>query len=74
MAEDISLVSLAAWLHRQSEQAMAAAEFDAEEYGMRSTLETSARLAQASRVVKAAADYERQNQGFAQRPFAANQD
>jgi hypothetical protein len=72
MAEDISLVSLAAWLHRQSEQAMAAAEFDAEEYGMRATMET-ARLAQASRVVKAAADYERQNQGNAQRPFAANQ-
>jgi hypothetical protein len=41
MAEDINLVSLAAWLHRQSEQAMAAAEFDAEEYGMRATMETA---------------------------------
>jgi hypothetical protein len=73
MAEDISLLSLAAWLNRQSEQAIAAAEFDAEEYGMRATMETAARLAQASRVIKAAADYERQNRGSTQRPFAANQ-
>lgn len=72
MTEDISLVSLAAWLHRQSEQAMAAG-CDAEEHGLRAAMETAARLAQASRIVKAAADWERQDQGSTQRPFAANQ-
>jgi hypothetical protein len=59
MAEDITLISLAAWLQRQSEQARAAAESDAEEYGARATLETAARLAQASRVVKEVADQAR---------------
>jgi len=53
VAED--LIGLAAWLQRQSEQARACAEMDAEEYGMRVTLETAVRLAQASRVVEEAA-------------------
>jgi len=56
VAQDINLVALAAWLHHQSEQAEAAADSDADEYGARATLETAARLAQASRVVKEAAN------------------
>src|SRR5262249_24505148 len=57
MTEDIRLISLAAWLHRQAEQFRACA--DSEEYGARATLETAARLAQASRIVREAADRER---------------
>ena len=49
MAQDINLIALAAWLHLQSEQAEAAANSDGDEYGARATLETAARLAQASR-------------------------
>ena len=59
MIEDINLISLAAWLHRQAEQVRACAEMDSEEYGARATLETAARLAQASRIVREAADRER---------------
>jgi hypothetical protein len=51
-------MALAAWLEHQSEQAEAAANSDGDEYGARATLETAARLAQASRVVKKAADRE----------------
>ena len=51
-------MALAAWLRHQSEQAKAAANSDGDEYGARATLETAARLAQASRVVKEAADRE----------------
>ena len=51
-------MALAAWLQHQSEQAKAAANSDGDEYGARATLETAARLAQASRVVKEAADRE----------------
>jgi hypothetical protein len=58
VAQDINLTALAAWLHKQSEQAEAAADSDADEYGARATLETAARLAQASRIVKEAADQE----------------
>jgi hypothetical protein len=57
MIEDISLISLAAWSHRQAEQG--SAEMDSEEFGARATLETAARLAQASRIVREAADRER---------------
>jgi hypothetical protein len=56
LAKDISLIALAGWLQHQSEQAKAAADSDGDEYGARATLETAARLAQASRVVKEAAD------------------
>jgi hypothetical protein len=67
VAEDagsISLISLAAWLHRASIQAEAAAD----EIG-------AVRLAHASAVVKEAADRERQEQSVpAARPIAANQD
>jgi hypothetical protein len=58
VGQDINLIALAAWLHHQSEQAEAAADSDADEYGARATLETAARLARASRVVKEAADQE----------------
>jgi hypothetical protein len=58
VAQDIDLIALAAWLHHQSEQAQAAADSDADEYGARATLQTAARLAQASRVVKEVADRE----------------
>jgi hypothetical protein len=51
-------MALTAWLQRQSDQAKAAAKFDGDEYGARATLVTAARLAQASRVVKEAADRE----------------
>lgn len=51
-------MALAAWLRHQSEQVKAAANSDGDEYGTRVTLETAARLAQASRVVKEAADRE----------------
>jgi hypothetical protein len=61
MTEEISLISLAAWLHRHAEQVRACAEMDAEEYGARATLETAARLAQASRIVREAADRERRS-------------
>jgi hypothetical protein len=47
MAEDLSLMALAAWLRRQAEQARASAEFDADEYGARATLKAAARLEQA---------------------------
>jgi len=73
MVEDVSLISLAAWLHRQSEQARAAAEFDADGYGARATLETAARLAQAARVVKEFADQEREGRNEKPKPFAANE-
>jgi hypothetical protein len=60
----ISLISLAAWLHRASIQAEAAADAIG-----------AARLAQASAVVKEAADLARQEQSIqAPRPIAANQD
>ena len=59
LSQDVSLIALAAWLQHQSEQAEAAADSDGDEYGARATLETAARLAQASRVVKAAASRER---------------
>ena len=58
MAQNISLMALAAWLQHQSEQAEAAANSDGDEYGARATLETAARLAQASRVVKETAERE----------------
>jgi hypothetical protein len=61
MTEDMSLISLAAWLHRHAEQVRACAEMDSEEYGARATLETAARLAQASRIVREAADRERRS-------------
>ena len=64
MAEDISLIGLAAWLHRASKRAESAG--DAIE---------AVRLAQASEVVKHVADRERQDQSVpAPRPLAANQD
>jgi hypothetical protein len=47
---------------------------DAEEYGMRLTLETAARLAQASRVIKQAADQEREGRtSQKRRPLDANE-
>lgn len=62
-AENTSLISLAAWLHRASKEAEAAADAIG-----------AARLAQASAVVKEAADRERQEQSApAARPMAANQ-
>jgi hypothetical protein len=63
VAENTSLISLAAWLHRASKEAAAAANAIG-----------SARLAQASAVVKEAADRERQAQSVpVARPIAANQ-
>ena len=63
MAEDISLIALAAWLHRASKRAEG--EGDAIE---------AARLAQACEVVKHAADREREDQSMpARRPLAANE-
>ena len=73
MSKDLSLIALAAWLHRQSEQAKSSAEMDADEYGMRATLETAAHFAQASRVVKEAADRERGGQTQKPKPSAANE-
>jgi hypothetical protein len=64
VAENTSLISLAAWLHRASKEAEAAADAIA-----------AARLAQASAIVKGAADRERQEQNVpAARPIAANQE
>jgi len=63
MAEDISLIALAAWLHRASKRAEG--EGDAIE---------AARLAQACEVVKHTADREREDQTIpAPRPLAANE-
>jgi hypothetical protein len=63
MAEDVSLITLAAWLHRASKRAESAG--DAIE---------AVRLAQASEVVKHAADRERRDQSVpAPRPLAANE-
>src|SRR5262245_10749966 len=63
MAEEIGLIALAAWLYRASKRAEGAG--DAIE---------AARLAQASEVVKHAADRERQDQGVpAPRSLAANE-
>jgi hypothetical protein len=62
--ENTSLISLAAWLYRASKEAQAAADAIG-----------AARLAQASAVVKGAADRERQEQGVpVLRPIAANQE
>src|SRR5262245_42693957 len=62
-ADDISLIALAAWLHRASKRAESAG--DAIE---------AVRLAQASEVVKHAADRERRDQSVpAPRPLAANE-
>jgi hypothetical protein len=72
MTVDIDLISLAAWLHRRAVQAEAGAAYD-EEYGARAALESSARLAQAARVVKEAADGQRQERAAKSRPTAANQ-
>ena len=64
VAEYTSLISLAAWLHRASKEAAAAANAIG-----------SARLAQASAVVKEAAERERQAQSVPElRPIAANQE
>src|SRR5262245_44494116 len=64
VAEDISLIALAAWLHRASKRAEG--EGDAIE---------AARLAQACEVVKHTADREREGQSYpAPRPLAANED
>jgi hypothetical protein len=61
--EDISLIALAAWLHRASKRAERADDAIG-----------AARLAQASEVVKGAADRERQDQSVpAPRPLAANE-
>jgi hypothetical protein len=73
VSKDLSLIALAAWLHRQSEQARSSAELDADEYGMRATLEAAAHFAQASRVVKEAADRERGGQTQKPKPSAANE-
>ena len=79
MTSDISLISLAAWLHRQAEyiaeQPEAASEFSsAETNGTTMARQAAARLEQASRVVKEAADRQRQEQGkAAPRPAAANE-
>ena len=63
MAEAIGLIALAAWLHRASKRAEGAG--DAIE---------AARLAQASEVIKHAADRERQVRSVpAPRPLAANE-
>ena len=63
MAEDIGLIGLAAWLHRASKQAEGAGD-----------VTEAARLAQASEVVKHAADRERQDLSVpAPRPLAANE-
>jgi hypothetical protein len=63
VAEETSLISLAAWLHRASKQAEDAGDAIG-----------AARLAQASEVVKGAADRERQEQSVpAPRPIAANE-
>jgi hypothetical protein len=63
LAEDIGLISLAAWLHRASKQAEAAADAIG-----------AARLAQASAIVKEAADRVRQEQSTpTPRPVAANE-
>jgi hypothetical protein len=70
--EDTSLIALAAWLHRQATQAQATAESDADENSALASLEAAARLAQASRVVKEAADQERGG-NKKPKPFAANQ-
>ena len=62
-AEDISLIALAAWLHRASKRAEG--EGDAIE---------AARLAQACEIVKHTADREREAQSIpAPRPIAANE-
>jgi hypothetical protein len=64
VAENTSLISLAAWLHRASQEAEAAEDAIG-----------AARLAQASAVVKEAADREREEQSVpAPRPIAANQE
>jgi hypothetical protein len=64
VVENTSLISLAAWLYRASKEAEAAADAIG-----------AARLAQASAVIKEAADRERQMQGVpAMRPIAANQE
>jgi hypothetical protein len=64
VTENTSLISLAAWLHRASKEAETAPDAIG-----------AARLAQASAVVKEAADRERQEQSVpAPRPIAANQE
>jgi hypothetical protein len=64
MSEDISLISLAAWLHRASKRAES--EGDPIE---------AARLGQACEVVKYAADREREDHNIpTPRPLAANED
>jgi hypothetical protein len=72
MADDVDLIALAAWLHRQAVQTEACADYD-EEYGARTTLESAARLAQASQVVKEAADRQRQERVTRSQSTAANQ-
>jgi hypothetical protein len=72
MADDVDLIALAAWLHRQAVHTEASAAYD-EEYGARATLESAARLAQASLVVKEAADRQRQERATPSKPTAANQ-
>jgi len=72
MAEHVSLISLAAWLLHQSEQARASSDFAGEEYGARASLETAARLAQAAQVVKDAADRGLKQKNEEPRSFMAN--
>lgn len=72
MADDVDLIALAAWLHRQALHTEACADYD-EEYAARATLESAARLAQASQVVKEAADRQRRERVTPPRTTAANQ-
>jgi hypothetical protein len=72
LAQDIDLLALATWLQRQSEQSKAAADSDGDEYGARATLETAARLAQASRVITEAAHRQRGIRQERQRRFATD--
>jgi hypothetical protein len=74
MSDEIDLISLAAWLHREAKQAEMAAAGAAEPYGARLSLQDAARFARASEIVKEAADRQRQERAnAAPRPFAANE-
>ena len=72
--EEVDLISLAAWLHRQSKEAETAVAAVPGQHGKRRIREDAARLAQASAIVKEAADRKREQRAeVAPRPVAANQ-
>jgi hypothetical protein len=60
MSEDMSLISLAVWLHREAEAARRLAADAPEPYGERLLLDNAARLERACEIVKEAADKQRQ--------------